>query len=222
MVRAPVHQPGQRSAAAGLLRERAVLALFPLSTGAAVVVTILFVPDSLLWPALVLVGGTGLTAAILIWRIRPQARRVLGRRARVGLVAGVVATLAYDAVRWLLVVVTPWTVDPFGAFPIFGQLLIGTDATGPAVWTAGTLFHAANGLGFAVGYVLVIRRPGLVSAVAWAMVLELFTILLYPDWLGVPAIGELVSVSLLGHLAYGLALGLVAIRMTGENGWRHR
>lgn len=69
---------------------------------------------------------------------------------------------------------------------------------------------------------LVIRRPGLVSAVAWAMVLELFTILLYPDWLGVPAIGELVSVSLLGHLAYGLALGLVAIRMTGEDGWRHR
>lgn len=121
MVRAPVHQPGQRSAAAGLLRERAVLALFPLSTGAAVVVTILFVPDSLLWPALVLVAGTGLTAAILIWRIRPQARRVLGRRARVGLVAGVVATLAYDAVRWLLVVATPWTVDPFGAFPIFGS-----------------------------------------------------------------------------------------------------
>ncbi|MGH3681812.1 MAG: hypothetical protein ACRDT2_16385 [Natronosporangium sp.] len=222
MGRAPVHQPEQRSAAGGSLRERAVLALFPLSTGAAVAVTILFVPDSLLWPALVLVAGTGLTAATMIWRMRPDARRALGRRARTGLVAGVVATLAYDAVRWLLVVATPWTVDPFAAFPIFGQLLLGTESTGPAVWTAGTLFHAANGLGFAVGYTVVIRRPGLVSAVAWALVLELFTILLYPDWLGVPKIGELFSVSLLGHLAYGLALGLVAIRITGGGGWRHR
>lgn len=194
-----------------------MVALFPLSTGAAVLVTILFVPDSLLWPALVLVTGTGLTALVVARRMHPDARRRLGRRAGIGLVAGVAATLAYDGVRWLLVVATPWTVDPFGAFPIFGQLLLGIETSGAAAWAAGTLFHAANGLGFAVGYTLVIRRPGLVTAVAWAMVLELFTILLYPDWLGTPNIGELFSVSVLGHLAYGLVLGAVAIRMIGRS-----
>jgi hypothetical protein len=188
----------------------------------AVVVTILVVNDSLLWPTVVLLTGTGLTAAVVIWRLPAASRQVVRGRVRIGVVAGAAATIAYDGVRWLLVVATPWSVDPFAAFPLFGQLLIGTGAGTTAVWVAGTLFHALNGLGFAVGYTLVIGRPGLVSAVVWAFVLETFTILLYPNWLGVPAIGELLSISALGHLAYGLVLGEVARRLavvarTGTN-----
>jgi hypothetical protein len=195
------------------VRERVALALLPLSTGAAVLATILIVPDSLLWPTLVLAGGAGATAVVVARRLPPDARRAVGRRVRVGLIAGVAATAAYDVVRLGLVLATPWSVDPFAAFPLFGRLLLGAGIGPAAAWTAGTLFHIANGLGFAVGYTLVIRRPGPVSAVVWAMVLETFTILLYPDWLGVTAIGELFSVSVLGHLAYGLALGLLARRM---------
>jgi hypothetical protein len=179
----------------------------------AVVVTIIVVNDSLLWPTVVLLTGTGVTGVVVVRRLPAASRWVVRSRVRTGLVAGVAATIAYDGVRWLLVVATPWSVDPFAAFPLFGQLLIGTGAGTTVVWVAGTLFHAVNGLGFAVGYTLVIRRPGLVSAVIWAFVLETFTILLYPNWLGVPAIGELVSVSALGHLAYGLVLGEVARRL---------
>jgi len=215
MTQAPVHRPAGEPPPAPA--QRAALALLPLSTGAAVAVTILFVPDSLLWPAVVLLAGSGVTAVAVTRRLPPPARRAAGRRVRIGLVAGVAATIAYDVVRWVLVVATPWSVDPFVAFPLFGRLLIGADAPGPAVWLAGTLFHAANGLGFAVGYALVIRRPGLVTAVVWALVLEAFTILLYPDWLGTPAIGELFSVSVLGHLAYGLTLGLVAMTLTAAH-----
>jgi hypothetical protein len=43
-------------------------------------------------------------------------------------------------------------------------------------------------------------------------VLEAFTVALYPPWLGLTAVAEFVSVSLLGHLAYGTTLGLVTAR----------
>jgi hypothetical protein len=200
------------------LRDRAALALPPLSTGAAVVVTILVVEDSLLWPSVVLATGTGITAIVVAWRLPAVQRRAVARRVRIGLVAGVAATAAYDVVRWLLVIATPWSVDPFAAFPLFGTLLLGPDAGPAAAWVAGTLFHAANGLGFAVGYTVIVRRPGLISAVVWAVALEVFTILLYPDWLGVAKVGELVSVSALGHLAFGLTLGWIAVRMSRSGG----
>ena len=58
----------------------------------------------------------------------------------------------------------------------------------------GIAYHVLNGLGFAIGYTIVVRRPGLISAVVWAMVLETFTILLYPDWLGLTAVGEFFSI----------------------------
>jgi len=201
-------------AATPSLRERMLLALLPLSTGGAVLVTIVAVPDSLLWPALILVAGGAATAFAVTRRLPPAARRELGRRVRAGLIAGVAATVAYDLVRYGLVVLFSWSVDPFKTFPLFGQLLVGPDAGGPALWTAGTVYHVLNGLGFAVGYTLVIPRPGLLSAIVWGMVLEAFTILLYPDWLGLTAVGEFFSMSMLGHLAYGAVLGAVAIRLS--------
>jgi hypothetical protein len=121
--------------------------------------------------------------------------------------------VAYDLVRYGVVVLLSWSVDPFKTFPLFGQLLVGPDAGGPALWTAGIVYHVLNGLGFAVGYTLVVSRPGLLSAIVWGLVLETFTILLYPDWLGLTAVGEFFSMSMLGHVAYGAVLGAVAIRL---------
>jgi len=171
-------------------------------------------------------GGVGLGAPqvflsqrVFLARILPpEARRALARRAWIGLVAGVAATAAYDVVRYGLVTLFSWSVDPFKAFTLFGALLVGRDASTAALWVAGTAYHILNGLGFAIGYTLVIRRPGRLSAVVWAMVLETFTILLYPDWLGIRAVGEFFSMSMLGHVAYGLVLGAVAIRMTHPEG----
>jgi len=196
------------------LRSRLLLALVPVSTGAAVVVTILLWPDSLLYPALVLLGGTGATAVAVTRGLPEEARRAVRRRVAVGLVAGGLATAAYDVVRYGLVTLLSWSVDPFRPFTLFGQLLVGRGAPPAALWAAGIAYHIVNGLGFAVGYTIVVRRPGLVSAVVWALVLETFTILLYPDWLGITAVGEFFSMSMLGHLAYGLTLGAVAMRMS--------
>ncbi len=198
------------------LLRRALLALLPLSTGTAVLVTILVVHDSLLWPTLVLVAGTGITAVAAARGLPAAHREALARRVRTGLVAGVWATLVYDLVRYALVAVLQWSLDPFGAFPLFGRLLIGADHPAAVLWVVGTAFHLLNGLGFAVGYTVVVRRPAVATAVAWAMMLEMFTILLYPDWLGVRAIGELFSMSMVGHLAYGVVLGVVAVRARGR------
>jgi hypothetical protein len=207
---------GPSGISAASLRERLVLASLPVSTGAAVLVTLVFAEDSLLWPALILVVGTGASALAVARRLGIVARQRVGRQIRTGALAGMAATTAYDLVRYGLVVVFSWSADPFSTFPLFGRLLIGQDAPTVALWIAGTAYHAINGLGFAIGYLLVIPRPGLVSAVVWALVLETFTILLYPDWLGLTAVGEFVSMSMIGHLAYGVVLGLVAVRMAPD------
>jgi len=195
------------------LRERVALASLPVSTGAAVLVMVLVSRASLLWPALVLVMGTGISAVVVARRLEAETRQRLGRRVKVGVVAGVAATAAYDLVRYGVVTLFSWSVDPFKTFPLFGRLLLGAGASAGALWVAGTAYHVINGLGFAVGYTLVISRPGLLSAVVWALVLETFTILLYPDWLGLTAIGEFFSMSMPGHLAYGVVLGFLATRM---------
>jgi len=200
------HAPSLRPA------ERLLLSLLPLSTGGAVLVAILLDSDSLVWPTLVLVAGTGTTAVVLTRRLPAGVRRALSRRVRLGLLAGLAATAAYDAVRYLAVAVTSWSVRPFQVFALFEQLLVGRDAPAGVQYLAGTGFHLLNGLGFAVGYAMVVRRPGVVSAVVWALVLEAFTVALYPPWLGLTAVGEFVSVSLLGHLAYGATLGLATAR----------
>jgi hypothetical protein len=189
-----------------------LLALLPLSTGGAVLVAILLDSDSLASPTLVLVVGGATTAVLLTWRLPVGVRRALSRRVRLGMLAGLAATAAYDAVRYLAVAATSWSVRPFQVFALFGQLLVGRGAPAGVQYLAGTAFHLLNGLGFAVGYVVVVRRPGVASAVAWALVLETFTVALYPPWLGLTAVGEFLSVSLLGHLAYGTTLGLVTAR----------
>jgi hypothetical protein len=194
------------------LRDRLLVAALPLSTGAAVLATLTLVHDSLLWPTLIMVVGSSLATAVALHRLEPRHRAELVRRAWLGLGAGVAATVVYDVVRYLAVAVFSWSVAPFGAFPLFGRLLLGDGTGRNLLWAAGIAFHVLNGLGFAIGYALVVPRPELRTAVAWAMVLELLTILLYPNWLGVTAIGELFSMSVLGHLGYGLTLGWVTRR----------
>jgi hypothetical protein len=126
-----------------------LLALLPLSTGGAVLVAILLDSDSLVSPTLVLVAGSTTTAAVLTRRLPAGVRRALSRRVRLGLLAGLAATAAYDAIRYLAVAATSWSVRPFQVFALFGQLLVGRDAPTGVQYLAGTAFHLLNGLGFA-------------------------------------------------------------------------
>ena len=133
-------------------------------------------------------------------------RTIIQRRVLVGLVAGILATLAYDLSRYLVVTLFPIAFWPFHVFTIFGQLLIGRASRG-LLFFVGWLYHMANGAGFAVCYTILFPRPGILSGLIFAAVLEFLMISLYPSWLGFKAYGEFFTVSIVGHASYGLALG---------------
>ena len=189
---------------------RLALAAVPLSSGGAVMVAIVTSSGSLIAPTLLLLAATGVTAVAVGRGLGDDARRALRCRLAVGLWAGVPATAAYDLVRYVVVALAGWSVHPFTVFALFGQMLIGSDQPLWARYLVGTGFHLLNGFGFAVGYALVFRWPAVATAVAWALALEALTVVLYPSWLGVTALGEFVSMSMVGHLAYGLVLGPAA------------
>jgi hypothetical protein len=191
--------------------DRVLVAVLPLSTGAAVLLTLTVVPDSLLWPTVLLVSGGVLSAIAGVRRIEPDRRQVVARRLRTGVVAGCGATVAYDVVRLAVAALDGTPSRPFVPVRLFGALLLGTDSGRLWQWSAGIAFHVLNGVGFATAYALVVSRPSVVTAVVWALVLEAFTITLYPRWLGV-GFSELFSISLIGHLAYGVVLGVTTMR----------
>lgn len=195
-----------------------VLGLAGVATGTALVVHILL-EVSLLAATVALVIGTGATAAVAWSRLDDGSRARVRRRVWVGFVAGIVATAAYDLGRYVLVAAFSMSFKPFAVFRLFGELLVGPDASSWATYTAGWAFHIVNGLGFAIAYTLIVRRPKVWSAVVWAFVLEAFMALLYPSWLRVQALSEFYEVSVLGHALFGLGLGITAKWMLrGESG----
>jgi hypothetical protein len=203
--------PPTRSAKRPALSWQVWLAILPLATGAGLVTYLL---AGLSLPiGVTLAGAVGLAATVAVWRRTPvEDRPAIRRRAFVGLAAGGLATLAYDLCRLVTVTLSGLRFRPFDVFPIFGRLLIGRGAPETPATLIGVLFHAANGIGFAIAYMFLFRRVGIVSGLLWAALLEGMMISLYPSWLNVKALDELVSVSILGHVAYGCVLGGVARR----------
>jgi hypothetical protein len=189
-----------------------LLAALPLATGAALVVYIVYnVPMA---SAVALFAAAGAVAWTVVYpRLtapgRAWVRAAVGR----GVVAGPLAILAYDATRYGVVALASMSFQPFHVFPRFGQALVGPGLDEGTATLLGVLFHLANGIGFAVAYALVVRRSTVARGVAWALALETAMLLLYPGWLGVSLAGELLPVSLCGHLAYGAVLGRACARL---------
>lgn len=71
----------------------------------------------------------------------------------------------------------------------------------------GVLYHYVNGTFFAVSFAILFAPRGWWAGILWALGLEVLMLSVYPGWLHPQALGELVSISLLGHLAYGTTLG---------------
>jgi hypothetical protein len=194
------------------------LAAIFLASGAALVVYIVS-GISLPWTFL----GLGLVAAAVVVlalrRMPPLRRAFVRRRIAVGAVAGLAATLAYDAVRYALVEFGGLQVKPFEAWRLFGLALTDTDLPPAAVLVAGTAFHVCNGVAFGIAYTLAFGQRGPIAGIVWALVLETFMVSLYPGWLGLKALDEFISVSVAGHLAYGSVLGALARSLLRSSRW---
>lgn len=149
-----------------------------------------------------------LSGGLLFWRRFPQFQKnKIIRRIKAGVMAGIAATAAYDLSRFLLVQVFSFHVQPFEAIPLFGQLLIGNDASYYIQLTVGILYHLVNGVGFAIAYSIWFAPRGWWCGVLWALVLEAAMLAVYPGWLNIKMMDEFAGVSVIGHLVYGSVLG---------------
>lgn len=180
-----------------------------LASGAALVVHILSGVSLrlALAAAAAFLGGAGL----LVWRrVDAEQQRWLIRLVKVGLVSGLLATLAYDLIRTVLSQLDTSPYDPFEALWAFGSAIAGPSASPTAVMAAGVAFHLFNGIAFGVAFCLLFRQGGVLRGMAWGAVLEVFQLTLYPGWLDIRAYQEFAQISAVSHLAYGATLGWAA------------
>lgn len=205
---------------------RGVLGFVALFSGMAVLLNILLNVDLRLGLAVTTLGLVA-TVTYILRRAGATGRRWILRTFGYGLVAGVLATLAYDVARTLLAEVGGSPYRPFEAIVKFGQLLTGSQARDGTVILAGGLFHALNGASFGVAFTFVVIRDGTIGirravlfGAGWGMFLEAFQLSLYPNWLGIQYFTEFLTISALGHLAYGSTLGPVA-RYLIRRSWRN-
>jgi hypothetical protein len=200
-------------------RPTSVLGLAALFSGIALLANILLEVSLV---AGLLAAGGALGAGLLVAYLRADQddRRFLLGVARAGLGSGIAGTLVYDVVRAGLGRLDPSPFDPFGAIRVFGALLVGEGASPAYIMGAGLALHFVNGSCFGLSYAALFGRDGQQSAcsaavtgVSWGLFLELFQATLYPAWLRISALSEFLLISSLGHVAFGLSLGLMARRL---------
>src|SRR5262249_40602915 len=130
--------------------------------------------------------GTGIVVmglGVVIWMRLPAAARVeIGRRAKVGLMAGFLATVAYDIARWLILTILHDTVAAFHVFPLFGYAIGGTGLNPVGAVIIGTVYHYANGVLFAVAYAILLSPRGWWAGILWGLGLEALMLSMYPGW----------------------------------------
>lgn len=185
--------------------------IFPvlfLITGLALLIAVpTHLPLSLILIFLVMFATSG---GVYIWkRFSLSQRQVVVHRIKAGLIAGFLATAAYDLSRFLLINVFPLHVRPFEAIPLFGQLLVGDQVSHSIHYFVGGIYHLSNGVGFAIAYSIWFATRGWWCGIMWALVLEAAMLAIYPGWLDIKMMDEFVSVSVIGHLIYGATLGSV-------------
>lgn len=187
------------------------LGVFALFSGAALlthVVSGFSLRLALLLAALII----GVGVSVRWWRSSPQNRERMLRYTKVGLLAGLVATVFYDVSKFLLSQWDDSRYNPFEAVRLFGLLLAGSAAPTSVVYVSGAGFHLLNGVFFGVAFCFFFGRRGVLAGVAWGFCLELFQLSLYPGWLNITFYSEFLQISALSHLVYGAVLGLLCQR----------
>jgi len=147
----------------------------------------------------------------------------LWRAVSVGLIAGLLAAVAYDVFRLPFVFAKEWGVESvvppmqlFKVFPRFGAMVLGQPIEQPAYSLAahiiGWMYHFSNGATFGVMYLAIIgdgSRRHWAWAVLFALALELGMLFTpYPNVFNIPVTTRFVIVTVAAHAVFGLGLGL--------------
>lgn len=172
-----------------------------------------FLVDSLALPSLVLLLALGVIARRIVAPLF-FARLVTGAW------ASLAATAAYDVVRLVLWKGGVFHFNPFMTHPIFGRLITGLPETTATAIAVGWAYHVWNGFGFGVMYTLVAGASRWWYALVWSAFLEAAWLTALPSTLHFKLRPEFVALSVIGHGAYGITLGMLSQRRLwdGENG----
>jgi len=183
-----------------------------LITGISLLSSILFKLPLLIVLSVLFIGA--LTWFLIFLPKAPDSIRFkVLHRLKIGLITGVIATITYDVVRYDMVKILNLGLNPFKAFPHFGFLLANGKGSQSLHWVLGSIYHFANGLGFAASYSILLAHRGWIPGVIWALCLEAFTIGLYPGWLNFAFTPNFLWMSLTGHIAYGMILGIMCQKL---------
>jgi hypothetical protein len=177
------------------------------------------------------------TVALIIIALLDRARgdRRLWRAVLIGAIGGFVAACAYDIFRFPWVIGAIDQIGPhwlrlplFKVFPRFGALILGqpikpgeTDSQFTlSAHVIGWIYHFSNGVTFGVMYMALIgdaRRRTWLWAIVLAVGLELAMLFTpYTTYFAIRMTALFVTVTLLAHLIFGIALGLFAKSMTAR------
>ncbi len=134
----------------------------------------------------------------------------LQRRIRLGALAGVAGTIAYDLFR------IPFALAGQRIFaPIFSYGLLIDGGGMSSSWTdlLGWLFHLSNGVTFGIAYTVVMAGRHWGFGVLWGMFLEAVAFLgPFTDIYGLTGKWVSIGIAFAAHIAYGLPLGLMVFR----------
>lgn len=206
--------PAAKTPRRSIRPEQLVVAALGLGSGTALFVYLLAgisIVASLMATVTIVVSAS----VVLLRRVSDGRRTAVLRAARLGVVTGAAGTVAYDLTRVAVVELFELPIRPFEAVPLFGQLLLGSSTATAVTDAVGVAYHVANGVGFGVAYTVLFGRHGPGTGMAFGVALEAAMLTVYPGWLDIRALNEFFSVSIAGHIAYGLALGYGARRLLG-------
>lgn len=156
----------------------------------------------------------GVPSVLLLFAMAAFARwidaRIFLNGLAVGLLGGLIATMVYDAARFVLNRTLFTHYNSFTSIYIFGSWITGKETSTPQAAVAGWTYHYWNGLSIALFYTLTFGRRHWLYAVGYALIMEAFMLGLFPFFLQVSDKLDFIALSMLGHLAYGVVLGLIA------------
>jgi len=183
------------------------------TSGAAIIANAFWdVPLRFTAGAIVFPAAVFLTGAILLAQRRRTRLHAFGRILGIGLVWGLMATIAYDLVRPLLITIFGLDFRPYRAMDLFGSLIV-PEGAGLLVILTGWGYHFWNGMSFGMMYALVRPMGGWISGLVWGLGLQVLMMAVYPTFLQarLDDPGFLVT-GIVGHSLWGVVLGLGVAR----------
>jgi len=128
----------------------------------------------------------------------------------VGLLAGLIATIAYDGIRYFIERSHLLGYNGFVPILMFGNWITGQPTTSLAAHIAGWTYHYWNGVTFGVIYTLAVGRKVWWWGIGYGILMECCMLGLFPMFLRVSSKFDFIAVSMIGHIFYGATLGILA------------